>query len=105
MLTTFYIGTTIFIMKMNDNFLRRYNDRQREEIRRVYNEIKWYVGEAIQRDPSQSNEDLRIVNQRLSEVILNGFGHYLSTLAGQQEIRDRIINMCNNNEPSGSVMV
>ena len=71
---------------MNDLLLKKYNSHQRGELQRVYDEIKWYLGEYLRRDPSESEDDLKIVNERLAEVILNGFGCYLSSLKEQQAI-------------------
>lgn len=53
---------------------------QKKEIDRVKDEIKWYLGEELNRDPSLSKEDMKIVRVRLSNIILSGFGEYLSTL-------------------------
>lgn len=60
--------------------LKRYNEEQRKEIQRVYDEIKWYVGEELKHDPSFSPEDKAIIEERLATVLIDGFGEYLRNL-------------------------
>ena len=38
---------------MDEKFLKRYNNAQRRELQRVYDEIKWYVGEKLGKDPDK----------------------------------------------------
>ena len=65
--------------------LQNYNQKQRAEIQRVYNEIKWYLGEEKGHDPSLYPEDKAIIEERLANILLNGFGSYLRSLATTQE--------------------
>jgi hypothetical protein len=65
--------------------LQRYNEKQRAEIQRVYDEIKWYLGEEKGYDPYYHPEDKAIIEERLANILLNGFGSYLRTLATKQE--------------------
>lgn len=60
--------------------LKRYNEEQRKEIQRVYDEIKWYVGEELKHDPYFSPEDKKIIEERLANILINGFGEYLRNL-------------------------
>jgi len=66
---------------MDEKFLKRYNNAQRRELQRVYDEIKWYVGEKLGKDPDKDVEGKKIVSLKMADVILNGFGAYLSTFS------------------------
>jgi hypothetical protein len=37
----------------------------------------------LKRDPSKSDEDKKIIECRLADIIINGFGKYLSVMALQ----------------------
>ena len=65
--------------------LKRYNDLQCKELQRVHDEIKWYLGEELKRDPSMSKEDRALVEAKFSEIIINGFGKHLAQLNQQME--------------------
>lgn len=60
--------------------LKRYNSLQLAELNRVHDEIKWYLGEKLGRDPCLSPEDRKLVEDKFVEIILNGFGKYLANL-------------------------
>jgi hypothetical protein len=61
--------------------LKNYNKKQQAEIQRVYDEIKWYLGEEKGYDPYYHPEDKAIIEERLANILLNGFGSYLRNLA------------------------
>lgn len=65
--------------------LDKYNQNQRAEIQRVYDEIKWYLGEEKGYDPYYHPEDKSIIEERLANILLNGFGSYLRELATKEE--------------------
>lgn len=65
--------------------LEKYNKSQRTEIQRVYNEIKWHLGEEKGHDPDLHPEDKEIIEERLANILLNGFGSYLRELATKEE--------------------
>lgn len=65
--------------------LKNYNKKQRAEIQRVYDEIKWYLGEEKGHDPYYHPEDKAIIEERLANILLNGFGSYLHTLTTSHE--------------------
>jgi hypothetical protein len=60
--------------------LKRYNEEQQRELQRVYDEIKWYLGEELKHDPFFSAEDKKIIEDKLATVLINGFGEYLRNL-------------------------
>ena len=60
--------------------LERYNALQLKELQRVHDEVKWYLGEELHRDPYMSTEDRKLVEDKFIEVILNGFGKHLAQL-------------------------
>ena len=60
--------------------LKRYNALQLNELQRVHDEVKWYLGEELHRDPFMSDEDKAMVEEKFTEIILNGFGKHLATL-------------------------
>jgi hypothetical protein len=78
---------------MNEKFLKLYNELQRKEIQRVYDEIKWYVGESIHRDPSLSPEDKCLIEVKLAEILINGFGEYLSNLVYNEAQRQQTASL------------
>lgn len=65
--------------------LDKYNQNQRAEIQRVYDEIKWYLGEEKGHDPYYHPEDKSIIEERLANILLNGFGSYLREIATKEE--------------------
>ena len=65
--------------------LDKYNQNQRAEIQRVYDEIKWYLGVEKGYDPYYHPEDKSIIEERLANILLNGFGSYLRELATKEE--------------------
>ena len=60
--------------------LKRYNALQLKELQRVHDEVKWYLGEQLHRDPQLSPEDRKIVEDKFIEIIINGFGKHLAQL-------------------------
>lgn len=66
--------------------LRHYNQKQLAEIQRVKDEIKWYLGIEKNHDPYHYPEDKAIIEERLANILLNGFGAYLRTLTCKEEI-------------------
>jgi hypothetical protein len=65
--------------------LEKYNKSQRVEIQRVYDEIKWHLGVEKGYDPYMDPECKAIIEERLANIILNGFGSYLRELATKKE--------------------
>lgn len=63
--------------------LKEYNAAELSELRRVHDEVKWYLGEELHRDPQLSPEDRQLVERKFAEIILNGFGKHLSSLTGK----------------------
>lgn len=60
--------------------LGRYNSLQLKELQRVHDEVKWYLGEQLKRDPSINENDRKLVEEKFIEIILNGFGKHLAQL-------------------------
>lgn len=75
---------TIITKGCNMN-LDKYNQNQRAEIQRVYDEIKWHLGVEKGHDPYYHIEDKSIIEERLANILLNGFGSYLRELATKEE--------------------
>lgn len=65
--------------------LKRYNTLQLNELQRVHDEVKWYLGEELHRDPFMSDEDKAMVEEKFTEIILNGFGKHLATINEKTE--------------------
>ena len=73
--------------------LKRYNKLQLKELQRVHDEVKWYLGEELHRDPFMSDEDKRMVEEKFAEVILNGFGKHLAQLNEKIEQQETSSNI------------
>lgn len=58
--------------------LHQYISAESAELHRIFDEVKWYVGEELGRDPRNSPEDMRIVKDRFASVILSGAGAWLA---------------------------
>lgn len=75
----------VTIVELEDHYtinmnLKRYNEAQQKELKRVYDEIKWYLGEELKHDPYFNPEDKKIIEEKLAAVLINGFGEYLRNL-------------------------
>lgn len=64
--------------------LQQYVSAQSAELHRIFNETKWYVGEELGRDPRNSPDDMRLVNERFSSVIISGAGAWLAEKFGEK---------------------
>lgn len=62
--------------------LHQYISAESAELHRIFNEVKWYVGEELGRDPRNNPEDMMIVNERFAGVILSGAGAWLADKFG-----------------------
>jgi hypothetical protein len=65
--------------------LEKYNQKQRAEIQRVYDEIKWHLGVEKNHDPYYHPEDKKIIEERLADILLNGFGSYLREVVSKED--------------------
>jgi hypothetical protein len=66
--------------------LKIYNAEQQKEIQRVYDEIKWYLGEELKHDPCFNPEDKKIIEGKLAELLISGFGEHLRNLNKAKDI-------------------
>jgi len=64
--------------------LHQYISAESAELHRIFNEVKWYVGEELGRDPRNNPDDMRIVNERFAGVILSGAGAWLAEKFGRE---------------------
>lgn len=64
--------------------LHQYISAESAELHRIFDEVKWYVGEELGRDPRNSPEDMRIVKDRFASVILSGAGAWLAEKFGEK---------------------
>ena len=73
--------------------LKRYNKLQLKELQRVHDEVKWYLGEELHRDPFMSDEDRAMVEAKFTEIILSGFGKHLAQLNEKIEQQETLSNI------------
>lgn len=72
--------------------LKTYNSKQKEELSRIKNEVKWLVGERLGYDPSSTREGQIQVETYFAEVLISGAGRYLSELVQKNEKLETLDN-------------
>ncbi len=58
--------------------LFHHNSAEIPEIKKIRDEVKWYIGEKLGYDPSTTEEGRKMVEEYLAGVIVSGAGEWLA---------------------------
>ena len=57
---------------------REHNESEREMLNALFERERYLLGEILGRDPRDSWQDMAILENRISQIILNGFGKWMA---------------------------
>jgi hypothetical protein len=63
---------------MKDLSLQAHNTNQFDDLKRIKQEVKWYVGEKLGYNPDETPEGQKEVSDYLAGVIISGAGKWMS---------------------------
>lgn len=63
---------------MSDDELREYNEKQKCFMVDLFERERWILGQQLKRDPRDHWADLAILENRVIQIVSNGFGKWMS---------------------------
>jgi hypothetical protein len=62
----------------DDKITKDHNELQQKAMFAMFERERWYFGVLIKRDPRESWADMNILENRISAVVLGGYGEWLA---------------------------